>query len=232
MNQEERKLRERFKTDADETIFAGMEFDERLKARVRSGIHAEGTTSAPPAAQARVRRSERWALGFITAAAAFLVLLTSQQLTDTTPQDPPIIVDRPLNSPDVNTPLAAVDPKTVDEAEEMFGEELRLPDYVPQPYQLQRIGAGGTGEGLSARLDFTYANGDRTFVYSIDKNVQADLFAGLETVQIGSHDGYIDSLKPDYTTLYWIMDGKQYSVLGHLTRKEAIDLASSAAQNK
>ncbi|MDQ0110733.1 hypothetical protein [Paenibacillus harenae] len=223
MNQEKPGLRETYKTEADETLFAGMEFDERLKERVRNSIHSEQKQDLPDTPK-RVRRSKRWTIGFMTAAAAILFVLASQQLMNMIPEDTTnLLVD-----PEI---IEAPAPQSVAEAEALFGEKLYMPAEVPQSYQLQKeIGAFGDKDGIIDRLIFTYTGSNGAFLFTVEKTEATDATAGLETVQIGDLVGYIDSLKEDYTVLYWVMEGRLYSIMGDLTRGEALSVAGSATK--
>ncbi|WP_028610773.1 DUF4367 domain-containing protein [Paenibacillus harenae] len=234
MNQEKSGLKDKYKTEADDTLFAGMEFDERLKERVRNGIRSEQEQALPLTPKKRVRRSKRWTIGFMTAAAAILVVLASQQMTNTIPEDPPKIVvevDPGIIQENPGTIFSTPEPQSVAEAEALFGEKLHMPAEVPQSFQLQKeIGAFVGNEGTIDRLEFTYTGSKGTFDYTVDRNAATDMFTDLETVKIGDLDGYIGSMKEDYTVLHWVMEGRLYSIMGDLTREETISVARSASK--
>lgn len=234
MSNDDIELRELYKSEAEQYLFDGLQFDSRLKERIMSSIQSE---SKPTSSGKRIQsRRKRWMYGVMAAVAAVIVLVAAPQMPITAPEeDPPFNTFLDTENPglvdDTNLGITS-SPQSIEEAQSQFGEELQLPAYVPQSFELQKeISAYGTVEGKVDKVTFSYSTGSQTFLYTVDKNTSVEVFSEHEKLELNGVTAYIDSLNESYTALYWVMDNRLYSILGDLSLEEALNVAKSVSNS-
>lgn len=230
MSNDDLELRKLYKSEAEQYLFDGLQFDGRLKERIKSGIQSESKPTFSGKGIHSLRK--RWIYGVMAATAAAIILVAAPQMPTTAPEeDPPFNTFLDTENPglvdDTNLGITMT-PQSIEEAQSQFGEELRLPAYVPQSFELQKeIAAYGAVEGKVDKVTFSYSTGSQTFLYTVDKNASVEVFSGYEKLELNGVTAYIDSVSESYTALYWVMDNRLYSILGDLSREEALNVAKS-----
>ncbi|RCW42302.1 DUF4367 domain-containing protein [Paenibacillus prosopidis] len=231
MSNDDLELRELYKSEAEQYLFDGLQFDGRLKERVMSGIQSESKPTS--SGKGSHSRRKRWIYSVMAAVAAVIILIAAPQ--EIAPEeDPPFNTFLDTENPglvddtNIGTTMMTSTPQSIEEAQSQFGVELRLPAYVPQSFELQKeIAAYGTVEGILDKVTFSYSTGTQTFLYTVDKNASVEVFSEYEKLELNGVTAYIDSLTETYTALYWVMDNRLYSIYGDLSREEALNVAKS-----
>ncbi len=237
MNDTDRKLREHYKSEIDENLFDGLQFDSRMKERIRSGIYSEAKRSALKGWFGW--RRVKWIYGSVTVAAAVLFLLIVLPMFQTSPSSnpPPIDSGITLNTPFIGDPLVETFEKwelhSAEEAEEAYGKGLRLPAYTPDSYINDKIVAYGASGGPINKVVFRYyADNTHNYALSVENNASIETFANDEKILVNGVTGYIHSDAIIGTTLFWMVDDNLYSIIGSLTREETLKVAESINHEK
>ncbi|MGM0883869.1 MAG: DUF4367 domain-containing protein [Bacillota bacterium] len=232
MSNDDLELRELYKSEAEQYLFDGLQFDGRMKERIMSGIHSDSKPTSSGKGIHSLRK--RWLYSAMAAAAAVIILIAAPQMPAIAPEeDPPFNTFLDTENPGLvdDDTMMTWTPQSIEEAQTLFGEELLLPAYVPQSFELQKeIVAYGTVEGIVDKVTFSYSTGFQTFLYTVDKNASVEVFSEYEKLELNGITAYIDSVSESYTALYWVMDNRLYSILGDLSREEALNVAKSVTQ--
>jgi anti-sigma factor RsiW len=234
----DQKLKEQFKSEADKHMFDNIEFDDRLKNKVRQ--QADSSRRRRGGIMERLAAGRRkWAYGAAAVAMAvmLIVLIPILQSPDpiSLPAETPAISPVPSVSPGGTvipdagsslTSLITVNVQTPEEAKERFGPDLLVPTYVPEGFKQTEIQTVGMEEDVATRVHFFYSSGDQTLTVTEERG-EADLnFDLFESVQVNGVAGYVFA-QPGITELYWLADGIQFSVVGPITEAEAMKVAES-----
>jgi hypothetical protein len=246
MNNSDVDVRQQFKAEADEFLFAHLQFDSRMKAQVMHRVLADQKL---PLRKGSPQRSWRkWIYGTISAAAIMGFLLFSSPLLDdeiALPDIPGQVT--PLNGPindaptilkgDPVTPLITNgqdDPvmqnwlmKSTDEASKWFGEDIAAPSYIPSPFGLDAIHATGQEEGIATEVTMSYVSGNQSFAFSQRKQDKASEFLDYKTIDIHGIDGFMKVDTSNIIEIQWFADRIQYTVVGMISEDEALRVARS-----
>lgn len=230
MKDVEGTLRKQYKSEADEYLFDGLEFDSKLKQKVRNSINPIQKSVGIKGWIAAGRR--KWAFG--TAAVVMVtVLAVSIPMLDSAPEQTQI--DNPgisLPAPDAGSEgsslseLTTVIVETPEEAKMRFEANLLIPTYIPEGYQRTEIQTTGMEKDTATRVIFSYTSGDKVFTLMEDMRQAGFSFDTFESIQVNGVDGFVNVM-PGLTELYWLKDGIQFSIVGPITQEEAMKVAES-----
>jgi hypothetical protein len=224
VNDMDQKLRKHYKSEADENLFDSLQFDSRMKERIRSGIHPETKRSDDQGWFNR--RRMKWIYGSITAAVAvFTLFIVIPMLQSPSPSSPPIQSGTTLITPIEGDHREL---HSAEEAQQVYGRDLYLPAYTPDSYMNDKIVAYGTTDGPISRVVFHYyADDTHSYELSVEKNTSIEAFANDEKIVFNGVTGYIHSDAKIGTTLFWMVDDNLYSIIGSLTREETLKVVES-----
>jgi hypothetical protein len=236
------ELHRQYKSELDEILFDDLNFDARLRERVRRHIHPELKRSVLK--EWFVQGRSKWTYGAVVAVLATVLLMTAPSLQDLLKSSPNEIakennsifqtVDDPSNNVmggDITSlPVHSWSAKTVDEAGKRFGQGMLVPSYIPNGFTLHQINTSGTKKEIAMKVIFTYSSADR--LYSViedkNKNMAPNVFDGYETVDINGTKGHIKSDASVLDTeLQWTVDGVQYMISGQISKEEVMNVAKS-----
>lgn len=116
-----------------------------------------------------------------------------------------------------------------EEAKELFGEDLETPAVLPSGSKLDRIDVTGTGGEDVTKAVFSYTAEGGSFILVAERTELFPEYAGFEETDLNGVTGYIrssESGKPD-TELYWFKNGIRYSIIGSVTKDDAVQTALS-----
>lgn len=231
MDKIELELRGKLRKEADETLFAGANLSDSMKARIRKLAAAEQP------AKRRFALPRAWIAGAAAVVAAVVIVAAwPQQTEQSAGNDSPLTAapseSLPADSGTIGSELSSLVTITLDSADaaaEAFGSGLHVPRVVPEGYTLANIVAVSE-QGAQARdVVFTYASGDKSLTVSssrLDPAFPKELFS---QTKIGDHIAYVFE-QPEMTELLWTVDGFHYSVVGNVTADEAVHIAESAGK--
>jgi hypothetical protein len=234
----DQKLKEQFKSEADKHLFDNIEFDDRLRDKIRQ--QADSSQKYRGGVMERLAAGRRkWAYGAAAVAMAVMLIVFIPMLqsssTISSPAESPVISPVPSeNQGDTGIPgegssltsLITVSVQTPEEAKERFGPDLLVPTYVPEGFTRTEIQTIGMEEAVATRVHFFYSSGDQTLTVSEERGEAVLNFDLFEPVQVNGSDGYVFA-QPGITELYWIADGIQFSVVGPISEAEAMKVAES-----
>ena len=124
---------------------------------------------------------------------------------------------------------------TLDDAKIDFGRSFIIPTYIPQDYKLDQINASGFEEEKASKIVISYFSRDQSFIIIQEKTQIESEFDNYEKVDINGTIGLlksnasIDMENEDSinTELHWSKNEIQYSIIGLITKEEAIKIARS-----
>lgn len=233
----DRELRMHLAKEADEVLFSNLELTDRLKQNIRRKAASAQT------GRRRISRNV-WAAGATAAALAVFLMVglpTLQHTSAPAPAQSPIGASPSTDAGNAGnagaagaagselSQLVSTSFATAEEAKASFGADMLAPAGVPEGFALTDIqGAGMAGEPLRDVI-FTYASasGDKTITFTASRMAAvfpADLFTAT---QVNGADGFVFA-QPELTELYWMKDGIQYGIVGHVNADEAMKIAESA----
>lgn len=209
MTETDRNIRRLLQQELDDVLFSRMELDDQTRQKIRE-----------QAAAKRPRRKlvlpKAWILGTTVAALAAAVFIFAVGMP-------------PSNQGTVGSEisqLTAAPLGTIDEAKASFGSDLLVPQARPDGFTLAEIVAVGM-EGKPVRdVIFTYVSGEKEVTFIASRQTAAfpaDLFT---PIKVNDAEGYVFE-QPELTELYWMEDGIQYSVVGHLSAEDTLKFAQS-----
>jgi len=219
-------LRERFRQEADQTLFVRMELSDEVRRRIRQ-------QAAPMKSARRSAMMRKWLAGAAALIAAVIIVSgmpTFQQPAVPAPSEQPAESTSPNNGGAPGSELSSLTSTTlgsVDEANAAFGPGLLLPTDVPNGFKIAEIVAAGAKGEPARDVIVTYTSGEADFTFVASRMAASfppDLFT---KAKVGGGDGFVFE-QPELVELYWMKDGIQYSVVGKLTADEAIKVAESA----
>jgi hypothetical protein len=236
------ELHRQYKSELDEILFDDLNFDARLRERVRRHIHPELKRSVLKEWLGHGRR--KWTYGALVSVLAIVLLMTAPSLQDllqpspneNTKENNSILqaVDDPLNNvmgTDITSPpVQSWTAKTVDEAGKWFGQGMLVPSYIPNGFTLHQINASGTKKEMAMKVIFSYSSADRFFsiIEDKNKNMAPNVFGGFETIDINGTKGHIKSDASVLDTeLQWTVDGVQFMISGQISKEEVMNVAKS-----
>lgn len=219
-------LRERFRQEADQTLFVRMELSDEVRRRIRQ-----------QAALMKTARRTAWIRKWLTGAAALIAAViivsgmpTFERSAVPSPSEQPAESTSPNNGGAAGSELSSLTSTTlgsVEEAKAAFGPGLLLPTVVPNGFKIDEIVAAGVKGEPARDVIVTYASGEADFTFMASRmsaSFPPDLFT---PTKVGGGDGFVFE-QPELVELYWMKDGIQYSVVGKLTADEAMKVAESA----
>lgn len=175
---------------------------------------------------------KKWAYGVVAAAMIAIFAVTIPNLYNSV--NPNLIEknNSSLSIPNTGsggtglTSLKTVILQTPEEAKQLFGPDLLVLSFVPEGYQCTEIQAIGTEKNTATQVIFTYTSGNQVFTLVEDKTEASLNFDYFDPIKVDGVDGYMNK-DPAITELYWLNDGIQFSIIGSLSKKEAINVAES-----
>lgn len=241
MKEFEEKWTRQYKQESDEVLFGKLEFDAKLKERVRQGVQAS-QSPAPSKRRSLLGRS-KWAYGAAAAVVLLAIAISAPGLRDIAGPSGPAVIEEPglvAEVPGNNgssstipdgagsglTQLKTVTVPTLEEAKQYFGADLLAPSLVPDSFSLARIEATGMEEQVKTQVVFFYQSADGEFTYAADRKEAVIPLEFFQPIEVNGADGYVFA-QPNLTELYWLQDGIQYSIVGALTEEEALAVAAS-----
>lgn len=247
---EESTLRQKIRSEADEVLFAQVQFDDRMKERVFERIRQEEQQNLRERRIRNKRMRHRWMFSSAAAIAAIAIVASAiwfgaeGNRPDKAGSWPVMEIAggedagndielHPKHIEDGFSTLVTTDEpiklQSVEEAGQWFGDGWRTAPYVPEGFDLREIQAHEAAERSTARVTLDYvADEGKTYTIVADKSPFQTLYVGNETVDIHGHEAHMKVVEGDeFVELSWADDGVQFRIAGHLTREEAIKIARS-----
>ncbi|WP_217596847.1 DUF4367 domain-containing protein [Cohnella sp. GbtcB17] len=247
MTNMDRELRLHLAKEADDVLFSNLELTDRLKQNIRQ--------KAASAQTGRRRRSRNvWAAGVAAAALAVFLMVglpTLQHTSAPAPAQSPIGASPSTDAGNAGnvgnagnnagsagnagaagselSQLVSTSYATAEEAKAAFGASMLAPEAGPEGFTLKDIqGAGMAGEPLrDVIFSYASASGDKTITFTASRMAAAFPADMFTATQVNGNDGFVFA-QPTLTELYWMEDGIQYGIVGHVTSEEAMKIAESA----
>ncbi|MFC3804036.1 hypothetical protein [Cohnella sp. GCM10012308] len=243
MTDMDRELRLHLAKEADDVLFSEIELTERLKQNIRQKAASAQT------GRRRVSRNV-WAAGVAAAALAVFLTLglpTLQHTSAPGPAQSPIGASPSLDAGNAGntgnvgstgnagssgsqlSQLVTTSFGTAEEAKASFGANMLAPEAVPEGFALTDIqGAGMAGEPLrDVVFSYATASGDKTITFTASRMTAVFPAEMFTATQVNGTDGFVFA-QPELTELYWMEDGIQYGIVGHVTSDEAMKIAETA----
>lgn len=235
MNEIDRKLQEKLKTEADEMIFNQMDLSAKTKNNIRK-MTAEGT------AKRRSRFPRIWIAGSAALVAAVVIVAGYPMLQQSSPipaptqqtgvAEPPISgsPQTPVDGGAAGSGLSALITTTVgtpEEAKSAFGEELLVPITAPDSFKLQEITTTGMPDQPIRDVVFTFVADGKQVVFSATRMEPASPMEMFSKTTVRGQDGYVFE-QPELAELFWSENGVHYSIVGNLSAAEAVQTAEAA----
>ncbi|SFB26215.1 protein of unknown function [Cohnella sp. OV330] len=239
----DRELRMHLAKEADEVLFSDLELTDRIKQSIRQ------KAASAHAGRRSVSRNV-WAAGVAAAAlAVFLTvgLPTLQHTSAPAPAQSPIGASPSFDAGNAGnsgnagnaghagaagselSQLVSTSYATAEEAKASFGARMLAPEAVPAGFTLTDIqGAGMAGEPLrDVIFSYASASGDKSITFTASRMAAVFPAEMFTATQVNGNDGFVFA-QPELTELYWMEDGIQYGIVGHITSEEAMKIAESA----
>lgn len=222
----ESKLRQQLQKESDDMLFSGLELSDSVKQKIREQAAAEQKSR-------RFVLPKAWLAGAAGLVAVAVIVVAGLPMLQE-----PAAVPTPTDSAGIVLPgdggttgselsqLITTSFGTAEAAKTAFGPGVLAPRVAPEGFQLTEIAGVGMMDQPLRDLNFTYGSGDKTVTYSASRMPAAfptDLFTLTE---VGGVDGYIFE-QAQFTELFWVVDGIQYSLAGPISGDEAMKVAES-----
>ena len=193
-------LRQQFREEADELLFAELELSDRVKGNIRRQAAAEKAGRRFAIPRMRVLGTAALAVA-VMIVAGFLLL----QRPDGTGGREWRRRLAPANGGVAGSELSQLISTTlgsVEEAKAAFGAGLIVPKTLPEGYALSEIvSAGMKGEPVRDVV-FTYVSGDRTMTFLVSRALAAFPQEMFTPTKVGGDEGFVFA-QPTLTELYW-----------------------------
>jgi hypothetical protein len=127
------------------------------------------------------------------------------------------------------SPLVTVEVGSTEEAKGLFGNDLLVPAFVPQGFQLSKIEATGMKEGENTavtRIVYFYQAGEKEFTYMVDRAEAVIPMEFFIDTEVAGSKAYVFA-QPNMTELYWKNGGLQFSVVGGISEEASLAVAES-----
>ncbi|MBJ6361503.1 DUF4367 domain-containing protein [Paenibacillus sp. GCM10012307] len=226
MKDMENNLRQHLRKEADDMLFSGMELSDSVKQKIRKKAAGEQKSR-------RFVLPKAWLAGAAALVAAVVIVTGLPMLQAPagvpTPTDNSTGTVSPGNGGATGSELSKLITTrfgTVEEAKTAYGPGALVPRVVPEGFKLAEIVGVGMKDQPLRDLNFTYGAGDKTVTFSASRMPAAfptDLFT---PTKVGGADGFIFE-QAEFTELYWVVDGIQYSLVGPISGDEAMKVAES-----
>lgn len=246
MTSQEDQLRDLVKNEADELLFGRLHFDTDMHEKILQLAQHETKLEDSPA---RITRSRRhpWLAG--TAVAAMLIglfLVLAEPGIIKSPGSPPLGEDPPVTLMDPD-PGSSIDhppgisdnePRVLgsyEEAGDAFGDQLRIPSYLPKGFSLHQISVTGPKEAATEAV-FSYTAAERSFGLFANKSGKANKPQHFDkTVDVNGTVGYLIAGVPSQdegvtipnVKLHWYTDDTHFMISGLVSAEEALRIARS-----
>lgn len=218
-----------FKSEADEALFKEIEFTSKMKQEIRKKIQQE---SSPPFL-VRLRGFKRKSFyGALVVAGLASVLWISSTLLHIS-NDPEVEETVPnlftdenegVNNPIDGTQSQYWEVASMEEAEELMGEDLLLPTYNPKHFTIDRIHLLGDEKSDPDKIIFTYVSGEKSYLIIIEPSENQLGYPNFEKIDINGTTGYLTGTEND-SEIYLIVDELQYMIGGLISKEDAIKVA-------
>lgn len=221
----DRNLRHQLRKESDDMLFNQMELNDQLKQRIRQQAVAEK-------ARRRFTFPKAWVMGTVAMVAAIMIIAgfpMLQQPTDPAPAEN-LVESLPPSSGDIVgselSQLITTSLNSVEDAKAAFGPSLLVPNVAPEGFTLSEIVSVGM-EGEPVRdVIFTYVSGEKTTTFTANRNPASFPVDMFRQTQVRGIDGFVFE-QPEFTELFWMESGIQYSVIGQLSVDQAMEVAES-----
>lgn len=131
-------------------------------------------------------------------------------------------------SSDLNNenPLTFTKQLSLTEAEKYFGSSVLIPRYVPAGFNLKSI---SIPEDKTNCIKLTYIS--KTAYFELFENKNISELEGSKTISIGKNKAYVNYDKDEnataVTSITWLMNNTQYTLVGNLPESFLINIAKS-----
>lgn len=264
MERFDQDMRQTFKEEADQNLFGHIHFDERMKESIRQRVDGEKQTASIQSNRNSLHFTWKKWFAAATVAAAMVGFVALSGWLQSTPEEPPMTtmvgqgegIDQP-DGPSTDLPddpstgpteygtfverepgtqsEQSLIPFTLEEAQALFGEQLKLPLVLPKGFELHEILSNGHMQGEASVVEIHYAKDNEFFKIIESKQLATLNEAYGKIVDIHGVDGYLRhgnqgdmaEMPDEIIVLEWYMDGIQYTLTGSLSEDEAITVANS-----
>ncbi|REK77757.1 DUF4367 domain-containing protein [Paenibacillus paeoniae] len=227
MKDMESKLRQQLRKESDDMLFSGMELSDSVKQKIRKQAASEQKNR-------RFVLPKAWVAGAAGLVAAAVIIVAGLPMLQgptavPTPTDHSTGTVLPGNGGTTGSELSQLITTpfgTAEAAKTAFGSGVLVPGIAPEGFKLAEIVGVGMKDQPLRDLNFTYGSGDKTVTFSASRMPAAfptDLFT---PTKVGGAEGFIFE-QAEFTELFWVVDGIQYSVAGPITGDEAMKVAES-----
>ncbi|MFT4416144.1 DUF4367 domain-containing protein [Fredinandcohnia humi] len=219
----------KMKQEADDTLFENLVFHEELRQKVKNQIRV---------GEKKTRFNKIWLsplFHLVSIAAVLLLVIVTMLIRDSEHKE--TLDNQPfLGTPDSNLIagqklMKTWELSTEEEVKKKLGENVRIPTYIPQQFDLESIHATGMSESELNKAVFTFMDMELSFLVIIERRGKIhDKPLGFEQVQINNSEGYLKTerdVETNITELHWYEGEYHYSVNGLLSPEEAIKVAEA-----
>jgi hypothetical protein len=239
MTNSNKDIREKLKEEADLSLFKEIDFQAKHKEAIRKRL-----TTDPNDKNAKTSFFQAWRRPIYSVASLVAVLslvfistLFITNKSDISNPSPNVDSEGPFTTfvdelnEDNPAKQTTIELQTLEEASDLLGADILLPEYVPEPFEMETIVAiKRNGEEVPYQLNVTFVDKERAIVVQIIKNEFRGQLEGFEKADLGGITGQIKtegSLPAINTELHWYREQVHYKISGVLTAKEAIQMAKS-----
>ncbi|WP_256757826.1 DUF4367 domain-containing protein [Cohnella sp. WQ 127256] len=227
MTDMERNLRQHLQKESDDMLFSKMELSDSVKQKIREQAAGEQRS------RRRFVLPKAWLAGAAALVAAVVIVTGFPMMRE------PAAVPTPTDNSS-GTVLPGIGGATGSELSQLittpfgtaeatktaFGSGVHVPQVAPEGFKLAEIFGVGMKDQPLRDLNFTYSSGDKTVTFSASRMpavFPTDLFT---QTKVGGADGFIFE-QAEFTELFWVVDGIQYSLSGPISGDEAMKVAES-----
>lgn len=251
MSDVHKRLGDTYKKEADDVLFANLQFDKRLRNRVLQKIAEDEKTQKTemnPRPMTSIR-TKNWMRVSAAAAVAVLVIVSAVIFYDGGQQPEPTLLYGDSDPDQAKTPELANQPESVnqpapspydtedgasDQAWDLLSPEQAsaalggikvLPDYVPDGFSLVRLQGFGQTPDRLARVILMYASDTSRFSLTIERRPLTLGTRPYETVDINGTEGYLAA--GETNELAWGHQELTYRITGQIAADEMLRIARS-----
>ncbi|MDF2856385.1 MAG: hypothetical protein K0Q87_2236 [Neobacillus sp.] len=228
-----------FTEELDETMFDSLDFHAGLKEEVRKKIRTGEKKSQFRNVISRMVKFRVFSYSALVAAIGLVVFTSILFLETDSNEDQPNLMQESNFSTFQSEENASLLPapsneeirelNSMEEAREWYGDDLLLPTYVPENFQLERIHVLNGTQEQTQKLIFTFTSINASYSVLVERTDGAYKPLGTELVDINGHEGYLKKETPEQldVELNWFVNDSQYVINGILSSTEALKIARS-----
>ncbi len=118
---------------------------------------------------------------------------------------------------------------SMEEAREVYGDDLMLPTYVPEDFQLDRIHVLNGNMEQADKLILTFTSLEESYSVMVERTELQNKPLGTELVDINGLEGYLKKETPEQldVELNWFTNDSHYIINGIISSTEALKIARS-----